>query len=62
LWLDVLSATGACTPHAVTALRKEADELTRILVASRETALAKRRRQSIKRKINQQSKIKDQKW
>jgi four helix bundle protein len=61
LWLDILSATGCCAPAAAASLRREADELTRIFVASRETALRDNPPRPRHIRINQQSKIKDQK-
>jgi four helix bundle protein len=38
LWLQVLSESGICSLSATTPIWQEADELTRILVRSRETA------------------------
>ena len=38
LWLEVLSESGICSASTTTPLWREADELTRILVRSRETA------------------------
>jgi four helix bundle protein len=40
LWLEILSEADICPPSSTTPLWKEADELTRILVRSRETARA----------------------
>jgi four helix bundle protein len=42
LWLEILSESGICSAAATTPLWREADELTRILVRSRETAMANR--------------------
>ena len=38
LWLEILSESGICPASTTTPLWREADELTRILVRSRETA------------------------
>jgi four helix bundle protein len=38
LWLDILVSTEACGAGEASPLMKEADELTRIFVSSRETA------------------------
>jgi four helix bundle protein len=38
LWLEILAESGICAASATRPLWKEADELTRILVRSRETA------------------------
>jgi hypothetical protein len=40
LWLEILSEAEICSTSLTTPLWKEADELTRILVRSRETARA----------------------
>jgi four helix bundle protein len=42
LWLEILSESGICPVSTTTPLWREADELTRILVRSRETAKAAR--------------------
>ena len=42
LWLEVLCESGLCQESRTAPLWKEADELTRILVRSRETAIANR--------------------
>jgi four helix bundle protein len=42
LWLEILSESGICAASATAPLWREADELTRILVRSRETARANR--------------------
>jgi four helix bundle protein len=42
LWLEVLSEAGICAASETTPLWREADELTRIFVRSRETAIANR--------------------
>jgi four helix bundle protein len=42
LWLEVLAESGICSESKTTPLWREADELTRILVRSRETAIADR--------------------
>jgi four helix bundle protein len=42
LWLEVLAESGICLESTTTPLWREADELTRILVRSRETAIANR--------------------
>jgi four helix bundle protein len=42
LWLEILAESGICQVSATTPLWREADELTRILVRSRETARANR--------------------
>lgn len=42
LWLEVLSESGICAATVTTPLWKEADELTRIFVRSRETAISNR--------------------
>src|SRR5512144_3065123 len=42
MWLEVLSESGICTESRTAPLWREADELTRILVRSRETAIANR--------------------
>ena len=39
LWLEILSESGICPASATTPLWREADELTRVLVRSRETAI-----------------------
>ena len=44
LWIEVMEETGVAHTPGTRALRQEADELTRILVRSRETALANRER------------------
>ena len=38
LWLEILAESGICKASSTTPLWREADELTRILVRSRETA------------------------
>jgi four helix bundle protein len=43
LWLEILSEAAICLPSATTPLWREADELTRILVRSRETARTNQR-------------------
>ena len=43
-WLEVLSESGICADSSTKPLWKEADELTRILVRSRETCRANRNR------------------
>ena len=43
LWLEILSEAGICTSSKTPRLWKEADELTRIFVRSRETARAKQK-------------------
>jgi four helix bundle protein len=48
LWLEILSETGICPASRTTPLWREADELTRILVRSRETA--RTNQQSMNRK------------
>jgi hypothetical protein len=66
LWLEVLSESGICAARVTTPWWKEADELTRILVRSRETAITSRessnRSQSKnhQKTITSQSTIKDQ--
>jgi four helix bundle protein len=40
LWLEILAEADICSTSVTTSLWKEADELTRILVRSRETARA----------------------
>jgi four helix bundle protein len=59
LWLEILSETGICPAPRTTPLWREADELTRILVRSRETAMSNRdsanRRSSDRRSPNHQS-------
>ena len=52
LWLEVLAESGICAASFTTPLWREADELTRIFVRSRETAIANQ--QSL---INQRSRI-----
>ena len=42
LWLEILSESSICSGDATAPLWKEADELVRILVRSRETARANR--------------------
>jgi len=42
LWLEILAESGICAASATGPLWREADELTRILVRSRETARANR--------------------
>jgi four helix bundle protein len=62
LWLEILVAAEICSRSVAEPLWREADELTRILVRSRETAKAKssiKNRQSTR---NQQSKITNQEW
>lgn len=63
LWLEILAEAGICASSKTTLLWKEADELTRIFVRSRETARAKQKaaRQRAERRKksqidNQQSK------
>jgi hypothetical protein len=64
LWLEILSEAAICPASATTPLWREADELTRILVRSRETARTNQRsanRQLIKNQqspINNESRIK----
>lgn len=55
LWLEVLCESGICPESRTAPLWREADELTRILVRSRETAIANR--QSA---ISNKSRIKNQ--
>jgi len=43
LWLEILTESGICASSKTNRLWKEADELTRIFVRSRETARAKQR-------------------
>ena len=70
LWLEILTESGTCANSKANRLWREADELTRIFVRSRETARAKQRaakQQAANRKesrftnqqstTNQQSKI-----
>jgi four helix bundle protein len=70
LWLEILTESGTCANSKTNRLWREADELTRIFVRSRETARAKQRaakQQAANRKesrftnqqstTNQQSKI-----
>jgi len=64
LWLEILTDSGICASSKTNRLWKEADELTRIFVRSRETARAKQ--QAAKRRnqqsgINNQQRIKNQK-
>jgi hypothetical protein len=42
LWLEILAESGICPVSLTAPLWKEADELTRIFVKSRETARASR--------------------
>jgi four helix bundle protein len=56
LWLEILAEAGVSPRAQTSPLWSEADELTRILVRSRETARANRHSA-----INQQSKIDNQK-
>ena len=42
LWLEILTESGVSSPQSTRSLCKEADELTRIFVRSRETARANR--------------------
>ena len=63
LWLEILAEAGICASSKTTLLWKEADELTRIFVRSRETARARQKaaRQQAERRRksqidNQQSK------
>jgi four helix bundle protein len=42
LWLEILTESGICAASTTTPLWREADELTRILVRSRETARSNR--------------------
>jgi four helix bundle protein len=42
LWLEILSESGICPATATMPLWREADELTRIFVRSRETAITNR--------------------
>jgi four helix bundle protein len=42
LWLEVLAESGICPESRTAPVWREADELTRILVRSRETAIANR--------------------
>jgi len=44
LWLEILTESGICAPATTSGLWKEADELTRILVRSRETARKKQQK------------------
>jgi four helix bundle protein len=57
LWLEVLAESGICAASVTTPLWREADELTRILVRSRETA--KSNQQSTKSPIRNKSTIKN---
>jgi len=57
LWLEVLAESGICAAAVTTPLWREADELTRILVRSRETAKANQ--QSTRSPIRNKSTIKN---
>jgi four helix bundle protein len=57
LWLEVLTKSGISTPASTQSLWREADELTRIFVRSRETARANRDRAH---RTNHQSPIANQ--
>jgi len=63
LWLEVLSESGICSASVTTPLWREADELARILVRSRETAITNRQSpnkstiNNPKSQTNHQSKI-----
>ena len=61
LWLELLAEAGICARAATVPLWKEADELTRIFVASRETARRNLRARRRTKNQNQESGIKNQK-
>jgi four helix bundle protein len=57
LWLEILVEAEICSRSVTASLWREADELTRILVRSRQTAKAKSSIKNQKPTTNQQSKI-----
>jgi|KBSSwiStaDraftv2_1062776.scaffolds.fasta_scaffold1039864_2 four helix bundle protein len=60
LWLEILSEAGICASSKTTPLWREADELTRIFVRSRETARAKQKAARQQAERRKQSRINDQ--
>lgn len=60
LWLEILSEAGICASSKTSPLWREADELTRIFVRSRETARAKQKAAKQQAERRKQSKIKNQ--
>ena len=60
LWLEILSEAGICASSKTTPLWREADELTRIFVRSRETARAKQKAAKQEAERRKQSRIKNQ--
>ena len=60
LWLEILSEAGICASSKTSPLWKEADELTRIFVRSRETARAKQKAAKQQAENRRKSKIKNQ--
>jgi len=60
LWLEILSEAGICASSKTTPLWREADELTRIFVRSRETARAKQEAAKQQAENRKKSKIQNQ--
>ena len=60
LWLEILSEAGICASSKTTPLWREADELTRIFVRSRETARAKQKAAKQQAETRKESRINSQ--
>jgi four helix bundle protein len=60
LWLEILSEAGICASSKTSPLWREADELTRIFVRSRETARANQKAAMQQAESRRESKIKNQ--
>ena len=60
LWLEILTEAGVCASSKTTPLCREADELTRIFVRSRETARAKQKAAKQQAEKRKESRIKNQ--
>ena len=60
LWLEILAEAGICASSKTTPLWREADELTRIFVRSRETARAKQKAAKHQAESRKQSRINNQ--
>jgi four helix bundle protein len=60
LWLEILSEAGICARSKTTPLWREADELTRIFVRSRETARVKQKAAKQQAENRKKSKIQNQ--
>ena len=60
LWLEILAEAGICASSKTRPLWREADELTRIFVRSRETARAKQKEAKQQAEKRKESRIKNQ--